>query len=105
MYYENFDNLCKINNVKPSQVSKATGIHTATLTSWKQGKYTPKPEKLQLIADFFNVSIDYIVTGSEKEKSDMPPLMSEQFELLELYSKLKDEQKTAIMNLLRSFSL
>ena len=105
MYYENFENLCKINNLKPSQVSKATGIHTATLTSWKQGKYTPKPEKLQLIADFFNVSIDYIVTGSKKEKPDIPPLMPEQFELLELYSKLKDEQKTAIMNLLRSFSV
>lgn len=69
MYYENFENLCKINNVKPNQVSKATGIHTATLTSWKQGKYTPKPEKLQLIADYFNVSVDYLL-GSENYEYD-----------------------------------
>lgn len=69
MYYENFENLCKINNVKPSQVSKGTGIHTATLTSWKQGKYTPKPDKLQLIANFFNVSVDYLL-GSENYQMD-----------------------------------
>lgn len=105
MYYENFENLCKINNVKPNQVSKATGIHTATLTSWKQGKYTPKPEKLQLIADFFNVSVDYLITGEEKEKPNIPTFEPEHLELIELYSKLKEEQKSAVLNLLRSFAL
>ena len=51
MYYENFERLCNLNNVIPGTVSKATGISTATLTSWKQGKYTPKQDKLQKIAD------------------------------------------------------
>lgn len=36
MYYENFDLLCKKNNVKPSDVSKSTQISTATLSSWKK---------------------------------------------------------------------
>ena len=67
MYYENFETLCKRDNVKPSDVSKTTGISTATFTSWKQGKYTPKQDKLQLIADFFNVSVDYIMTGKENQ--------------------------------------
>ena len=69
MYYENFEELCNKNNAKPSAVSKATGIHTATLTSWKQGKYTPKQDKLQLIADYFNVSVDFLMTGKEPEFS------------------------------------
>ena len=66
MYYENFERLCVLNNVRPGTVSKATGISTATLTSWKQGKYTPKQDKLQLIADYFGVSIDYLMTGEDK---------------------------------------
>ena len=53
MYYENFRKLCELNNVKLGTVSRETGISTATLTSWKQGKYTPKQDKLQKIADFF----------------------------------------------------
>ena len=69
MYYENFEKLCQINSVKPSHVSKATGISTATLTSWKKGTYTPKQDKLQLIADYFQVSVDYIMTGKEKESA------------------------------------
>lgn len=63
MYYENFEKLCKRDGVNPSKISKATGISTATLTSWKQGKYTPKQDKLQLIADYFKVSVDYLMTG------------------------------------------
>ena len=60
MYYENFEQLCKSNNVKPSDVSKATGISTATLSSWKKGRYTPKNDKLQKIADYFGVSVEYL---------------------------------------------
>ena len=71
MYYENFERLCNLNNVRPGTVSKATGISTATLTSWKQGKYTPKQDQLQLIADYFNVSLEYLMTGEEKEGGEM----------------------------------
>ena len=67
MYYEIFAKLCEERNVKPSDVSKATGISTATLTSWKKGKYTPKLEKLQLIADYFGVSVDYMMNGEQSD--------------------------------------
>lgn len=69
MYYENFEKLCNDNKTNPSRVSKATGISTATLTSWKKGVYTPKQDKLQLIADYFNVTVDYLMTGKESEFS------------------------------------
>lgn len=64
MYYENFQKLCETRDVKPAAVSRATGISTATLTSWKQGKYTPKPDKLQKIADFFGVTLDFLMSGN-----------------------------------------
>lgn len=60
MYYENFERLCKERNVTPSQVSRSTGIATSTLTNWKKGNYTPKMEKLQKIADYFSVPVDFL---------------------------------------------
>ena len=66
MYYEVFQKLCEERNVKPGTVSRATGVPTSTLTAWKQGKYTPKNDKLQKIADYFGVPLDYI-TGERKE--------------------------------------
>ena len=102
MYYENFEKLCKINNVKPGTVSKATGISTATLTSWKQGKYTPKQDKLALIAEFFDVSLDYLMTGEENPISD--DMVSEHIELISLYESLTQEQKDHVLNMMRLFN-
>lgn len=111
MYYENFEMLCKRDNVKPSDVSKATGISTATFTSWKQGKYTPKQDKLQLIADFFNVSVDYIMTGKENqftvEMADMDADLIMLEKRIKEYaiklSKLSEEDREDIMKMIDRF--
>ena len=65
--YEKFEALLKKYGVTAYRVSKETGVTTATLTSWKQGKYTPKQDKLQKIADYFGVSLDYLMTGNTTE--------------------------------------
>lgn len=51
--YEIFEKLCEAKGLTPYKVSKATGIPTATHSNWKAGRYTPKQDKLQKIADFF----------------------------------------------------
>lgn len=63
MYYENFQRLCEKKGVKPRTVSEATGVSTATLSSWKTGKYTPKPDKLIKIANYFDVPLSEIMSG------------------------------------------
>ena len=113
MYYENFEKLCVENNVNPSKVSKATGISTATFTSWKQDKYTPKQDKLQLIADYFKVSVDYIMTGKEHcseftpEQATLDLLLSQDMELkeaLKLYATLSNEKKKHIIETIKMMS-
>lgn len=111
MYYENFEMLCKRDNVKPSDVSKATGISTATFTSWKKGIYTPKQDKLQLIADFFNVSVDFIMTGKESqftvEMADMDADLIMLEKRIKEYaiklSKLSEEDREDIMKMIDRF--
>lgn len=72
--YEKFEELLKKNGVTAYRVAKDTGVTTATLTSWKQGKYTPKREKLQKIADYFGVSVDYFTDEEKREnKYDITP--------------------------------
>lgn len=66
MYYENFKTLCENADVTPGEVSKHTGAASSTLTMWKQGVYTPKVDKLQKIADYFGVSLNYLQTGEEQ---------------------------------------
>ena len=61
--YEIFDRLLKEKGLRASDVSKATGIHGSTFSDWKSGRSKPKQEKLQKIADYFGVSVDYLMTG------------------------------------------
>lgn len=107
MYYQNFEELCKQRNIKPNKVSKETGVSTATLTSWKQGKYTPKPDKLKLIADFFNVSLEFLMRNEDVQWNPLEQtidytisLSEEEQDLLMKYRKADDTQKEIIRRIL-----
>lgn len=63
--YEIFAELLDQSGKKTIDVARATGIPSSTFTDWKKGRSTPKQDKLKKIADFFNVSVDYIMTGEE----------------------------------------
>lgn len=59
--YEKFQLLLDKTDKTAYQVSKDTGVSTATLSSWKNGNYVPKLEKLKILADYFCVSIEYFI--------------------------------------------
>ena len=65
--YDIFEKLCIQKGVTPYRVCKETGLTTSTISNWKAGRYTPKQDKLQKIADYFGVTINYLMTGEEKE--------------------------------------
>lgn len=67
--YEIYCKLRDAKGVKDSDVVKATGITKSTFSDWKTGRSNPKNDKLQKIADYFDVTLDYLTTGEEK-KSD-----------------------------------
>ena len=45
------------------RVSKLTGISTVTLSEWKQGKYSPKVDKMMKIAKLFGVPLEDLLVG------------------------------------------
>ena len=61
--YEIFEKLMKEKGVRAADVAKATGIAPQTLSAWKKGESNPKNDKLQKIADYFGVSLEYLTTG------------------------------------------
>lgn len=55
-----FQALLDKNNLRISDVQRATGIPYSTFTDWKAGRYTPKVDKRKKIADFFGVTLEYL---------------------------------------------
>lgn len=65
--YEIFLKLLDEKGVTAYKVGKATGIGGSTFTDWKTGRSVPKQEKLQKIADYFGVSLEYLMTGKDSQ--------------------------------------
>ena len=63
MDYGVFDNLLKTTGTTVYRVSKSTGISASTFSDWKSGRSVPKIDKIKLIADFFDVPIEYMMNG------------------------------------------
>lgn len=66
--YKKFEELCNKKNITAYRVSNATGVATSTLSMWKQGKYVPKINKIQKIAEYFDVPISYFLVIEQEEK-------------------------------------
>ena len=79
-----------------ADLSNILGVAQQTIGSWETNKSSPNLEMLKIIADFFNVSTDYIL-GRENSKQD-DSLSREQIKLLNDYNSLS----TAGRNLLKA---
>ena len=52
------------------KVAKETGIGTATMSNWKNGKYVPKSDKIQKIATLLSTTEKFIMDGEDEENSN-----------------------------------
>ena len=72
--YEIFEQLLQKYGLTAYKVSKETGVTQSTLSDWKRGRSTPKTENMKKIADYFGVSVEYLMTGKEDLKEKSPEL-------------------------------
>lgn len=72
--YNIFEQLLQKFGVSAYKVAKDTGITQASLSKWKSGKSIPSSETLQKLANYFGVSVDYLMTGIELE--DKKPVIT-----------------------------
>ena len=91
--YEKFARLLQEKGVTPYRVHKETGVSQSTLSDWKNGKSVPKIDKLQLIADYFEVPVSYFW---EEEQEKSPPAQAEELTveqiLADARSRLENEK-------------
>lgn len=108
--YEIFEKLLELKGVRTSDVCSATGIAQSTFSDWKSGRSKPKREKVEKIADYFGVTVDYLMTGEESDGYYINPEtakaaqeMFENEELRVLFDAARDaspEDLRAVYNML-----
>lgn len=64
--YTIFAELLRKNNVTVADVSRATGINQSTFSNWKARNNLLSGKNAKLVADYFHVSVDYLMTGNSE---------------------------------------
>lgn len=102
-FSERIDQLMLDRQVTPYKVSKETGIGQSTFTRWKKQSILPDGANLAKLADYFNVSADFLMGRTDDPTppdTDIDPDEVE-FALYQEIRDLTDEQKEEILKYAR----
>ena len=61
MFYDIYCDLCQKKGLTPSGAAAKIGFNRASITMWKNTGKAPKQDLLLRIAEYFDVSVDYLL--------------------------------------------
>lgn len=59
--------LRKLKKMSQSELAKVVGVSQTTVTAWETGKAEPSSSAISSLADYFNVTTDYLLGRPEKK--------------------------------------
>ena len=89
--------LRKEKNITMKELGNIVGVTESAISQYELGKREPSNETLFKLADFFDVSVDYLLGREEEEQKKPIPEDELDREILERFSKLSpaDADKVA----------
>lgn len=66
MFYERLKLLCDNKGIKLTNLIQELGMSSGNMNKWKKG-VVPKGSTLSKLADYFNVSVDYLIGKTEEQ--------------------------------------
>lgn len=85
MFYDRFIELCKMKEIKPTPLVVGMGLSSSNVSQWKKGS-TPRAEVVAKLADYFGVSVEYMMGGTDEIKPDT--VSDDEFRFKEYIEKL-----------------
>lgn len=67
--YERYVELRNQKGVSDYRVAKDTGIPKSTFSDWKSGRSKPKIAKLKILAGYFDVAVDELISATDETGS------------------------------------
>lgn len=83
--------------ISQKQLAEFIGASTGNVSDWKSGKSAPAIEKLPLIADYLDVSLDHLLGRADYSAKPAAVLSKNEQELLTMYRELTDDQQHTIL--------
>ncbi|MBG9612476.1 MULTISPECIES: helix-turn-helix domain-containing protein [Bacillus] len=87
-------------NLKQDELGKAIGVNAASVSKFETGLKSPSRETLQRMADFFNVSADYLLGRSDNRQLNQ--ILNKKYNILKtrLDQLPQEHQEIVLQNML-----
>lgn len=92
MFIDVFHRLCEENDKKANRVMADCGFSNATYSGWKNRGTIPNGTFLVILADYFNVSVDYLL-----ERTDVREMAGSSSELERLNAQLDEVGRARLL--------
>jgi transcriptional regulator with XRE-family HTH domain len=99
-FWNIFLGLCKDIDKAPNTVAKEIGISSGAITFWKKDERRPTPRMLKKIADYFGVTVNYLL-GYEDKKEKTPGLSEGEELLLDLFRQVPEDKQDFVLQMIR----
>lgn len=64
--WDRLESLRKKKKISQSNLEKEFGFSNGSYSKWKNS--TPTPDRLQKLADYFDTTVEYLITGEEPQR-------------------------------------
>lgn len=105
MFFTRLEELCKAKGKSTTAVCAEIGIAKTTVSYWRnKADVIPKQDVLIRIANYFNVSVDYLLGEEDKNKktTDNDGLSEEEKALLDLFNRVPADSRPMILEMIRA---
>ena len=101
MFYDRFKALCDQRGISCNKAALDMGLSNATPTAWKKRGLTPKADTLEVIANYFGVSVDCLLGKEEKQNPPSELVLTErESRILEALRSKSPAEQAAFFTLL-----
>lgn len=100
MFYDRFKEMCTKKGVSCNKAAMEIGLSNSTATKWKKTGATPDAKTISKIAEYFGVTVDFLLTGEQKTPAD-PETDGREKEFMQLFERLTPDQQDMILAQLR----
>ena len=95
---ERIEYLCAKNGIKIKPLEETLGIANGSIKKWNNS--SPSCERILKIAQYFNVSVDWLLTGKSTEDDIHTVFSKEECELIDKFRKLSNPEKQELLEIL-----
>lgn len=99
-FFERLQSLMNSQQLSQKQLADDLSIRQNTISDWKNKGNLPQGETAIKLAKYFNVSLDYLLTGEDKNNELSP----DEIELLSLYKPLSRSNKLLLKGIITTMT-